>query len=102
MANAYLLPDDFPPGEPDLDPEDLDEPVDELWNELLLVPDDALNDLAEEECACGLLIVLDDELNDLAEEECATGLLIVLDDLENVPIFERTFLLLLRDELTLL
>jgi len=30
MANAYLLPDDLPLDEPDLDPEDLDEPVDEL------------------------------------------------------------------------
>jgi len=26
MANAYLLPDDLPLDEPDLDPEDLDEP----------------------------------------------------------------------------
>ena len=44
MANAYLLPDDFPLEEPDLETE----APDELCEEPLLVPEPELNDLEEE------------------------------------------------------
>jgi hypothetical protein len=106
-VSIYLRPDDLELlcEEPDLDPEDLEL----LCEEPDLDPED-LELLCEEpdldpenlELLCDeLLLATEPEFLDPEENERAMGALIVRDEFEVIPLFERTFLLLLIPWVTL-